>query len=181
MAYKDKVKNPELKRIHMCLDSVTPVNAVQATGALTFSGVVSDGETVTIVSESGTDVYEFDDDSSVTEGNIAVDVSGGATASDAVTALVAAITASGNGDYSGADGTGDVVDITHTEYGTVGNSVTTTETCANGAWGAATLEGGVDGTPGLKGQMYHDSSYIWVCQTEDMTLENHYWEYAALT
>ena len=177
MSYKDKIRNPELKSIHMCLDSLTPVNGVQATGTLTFSGAVSDGETVTI----GTDVYEFDDDSSVTAGNIAVDVSGGATASDAVTALVSAITASGDGTYTGADGTGDTVDITNVVYGTVGNAVATTETCANGAWGATTLESGVDGTPGKKGQMYHDASYIWVCQTEDLSPNNHYWEYATLT
>jgi hypothetical protein len=177
MAYKDKIRNPDLRSIHMCLDSLTPVNAVQATGTLTFSDAVSDGETVTI----GTDTYEFDTDESVTEGNILVDVSGGATASDAVTALVSAITASGDGTYSGADGAGDTVVITYGTYGTTGNSVATTETCANGAWGATTLESGVNGTPGRKGQMYHDADYIWVCQTEDMTTTNHYWEYASLT
>ena len=46
----------------------TPVNAVKATGTLTFSGVVSDAETVTI----GSNVYEFDNDSSITSGNISV-------------------------------------------------------------------------------------------------------------
>ncbi len=50
----------------------TPVKTAAATGLLTVDGVVCDGETVTI----GTDVYEFDADASVEEGNIAVDISG---------------------------------------------------------------------------------------------------------
>ena len=50
----------------------TPVKTAAATGLLTVDGVVCDGETVTI----GTDVYEFDADASVEEGNIDVDISG---------------------------------------------------------------------------------------------------------
>jgi hypothetical protein len=123
----------------------TSVSAAAATGVLTFSGVVADGQTVTI----GTDVYEFDTDASVTAGNILVDVSGGATAADAVTALVAAVTASGDGTYSAADGAGDTVDVTYGTTGTTGNSVATTETCTNGAWGAVTLTGGVDASPSI--------------------------------
>ena len=50
----------------------TPVNAVAASGTLTISGVVIDGETVTC----GADVYEFaaDDAQTVTGSNIAVDI-----------------------------------------------------------------------------------------------------------
>jgi hypothetical protein len=52
--------------------SGTPVNAVAATGTLTISGVVIDGETVAI----GDDTYEFCADTACTvaEGNIAVDI-----------------------------------------------------------------------------------------------------------
>ena len=82
--------------------SVAPVNAVAAVGTLTFSGVVADGQTVTI----GDDVYEFDNDESVTEGNILVDVTGDLSASAAVTALVNAITASDSEPVSAADGAG---------------------------------------------------------------------------
>ena len=52
----------------------TPVNAVNATGTLTISGVVKDGETVTI----GSDVYEFLADASQSKSastNIPVDIS----------------------------------------------------------------------------------------------------------
>jgi len=134
-----------------------PVNAVAATGTLTFSDSVSDTETVTI----GDDVYEFDTDASVTEGNILVDVSGGATASAAVTALVAAINANDTQGVGAADGAGDTVVLTADTKGTVANAIATTETCANGAFGAATLEGGVDGTVGAKGQAYLDASYLY--------------------
>jgi len=56
----------------------TPVNAVNATGTLTISGVVKDGETVTI----GSDVYEFLADESQSKSastNIPVDISSYAT------------------------------------------------------------------------------------------------------
>lgn len=53
--------------------------AASATGTLTISGVVVDGETVTI----GTEVFEFDthDDSTITSGRVRVDISGDATKS----------------------------------------------------------------------------------------------------
>lgn len=110
-----------------------------AKGYLSFSGTVSDTETVTI----GTDVYEFDTGGGVTGGRIAVDVSGGATAADAVTALVAAITASAVVTVSAEDVTGNVVKVTYDTVGTAGNAIVTTTTASNGAWDAATLLGGV--------------------------------------
>lgn len=110
-----------------------------ATGSLTFTGVVADGQTVTI----GSEVYEFDTDSDVTAGNIAVDVSGGVTAAAAVTALVTAITAE-SALVTAVDDTGDVVTVTATTAGVAGNSIATTETCTNASWGAATLTGGLD-------------------------------------
>lgn len=174
MTILERLRNPVFRELWGCIDKKTPVNAVQATGTLTFSGVVSDGETVTI----GTDIYEFDTDSSVTSGNILVDVSGGATANDASAALHAAITASGDGTYTSVDGTGSVT-ITNVVYGTVGNAVATTETCTNGAWGAATMAGGVNGTAGKKGEFAWDDDYIYVCGTKDMSGTNHYWERTA--
>jgi hypothetical protein len=53
----------------------TPVDAVASTGTFSFGGAVIDGETVTI----GTEVFEFDMDSSVSGGNTALDISGGST------------------------------------------------------------------------------------------------------
>lgn len=115
---------------------------VAAAGVLTFDGAVVDGETVSI----GDDVYEFDTDSSVGEGHIAVDVSGGATASAAVTALTAAITASDTQGVGGVDGAGDTVALTADTAGAAGNAITTTTTCANATFAAGTLLGGLDAT-----------------------------------
>lgn len=149
----------------------TPVNAVAATGTLTFTDAVSDGEVVVI----GTDTYEFDTDAeaTITEGNIRVDVSGGATASDAVTALVAAI-----GEervYSGADGDGDTVVVTYGTPGTVGNIATTT-TCVAGSWSGETLTGGVDGTVvDGRGFWYEDDDYIY-CTTDANTTADANWK-----
>ena len=104
-------------------------------GILTFSGVVSDTETVTI----GSDVYEFDADSSVTGGNIAVDVSGGVTAADAVTALVAAINASATEAVTAVDGNANSV-VVYTDASGLTTDGTTT-TCANATWADVTLVG----------------------------------------
>lgn len=79
----------------------------------------------------------------------------GATASDTLDNLIAAINAGagagtvyGTGtaahpSVSAAAGTGDTVDVTATVAGTDGNSVATTSTAGNLTWGAVTLEGGV--------------------------------------
>ncbi len=113
--------------------------SVAATGVLTFDGVVTDGETVTI----GTDIYEFDTDASVTGTNILVDVSAGATAADAVTALAAAITASDTVGVGGVDGAGDIVVLTADTAGAAGNEIGTTTTCANAAFASTSLTGGL--------------------------------------
>lgn len=143
-------------------EGTAPVNGVASQGTLTFSDVVADGQTVTI----GTDVYEFDTDASVTEGNILVDVSGGVTASAAVTALVAKITSDGDGTYSAVDGAGDTVVVTAATKGVAGDLIATTETCTNGEWDAVTLgttTAGVDGTVGTENDIYRDDSYLYVC------------------
>lgn len=136
---------------------LTPVNAVAAKSTLAFSGVVSDGETVVI----GDDTYEFDTDSDVAEGNIAVDVSGGATASAAVIALVAA-SAGGTEPVTLTDGTGDTVVVTADVKGTAAEAILTSTDCENGAFDVAHLDGGVDGTVGVKGESYCDGTNIYV-------------------
>lgn len=138
------------------LPKKTPVNAVAATGTLTFTDAASDGETVTI----GKNIYEFDTGDGVAEGNIAVDISGGATAPTVVTALVTAMTE--NADVTAVDGTGDTVVITAKIKGTAANTIATTTTCVNASFGNATLSGGVDGTiaDGV-GFHYRDDNYLY--------------------
>jgi len=149
----------------LTIENITPVNAVSATGTLTFSGVVADGQIVTI----GSRIYEFDTDSSVTEGRVAVDVSGGVTASAAVTALVTSITGDASAVVTAVDGAGDTVVVTAKTKGTVGNAYASTETCTNGSWGTTTLAGGVDGTVGSQWEFKVDASYIYVCVATNTT------------
>lgn len=121
---------------------VPPSEGLQASEVLDISGSVSDGDTVTI----GTRVYEFDTDASVSGSNVLVDVSGGATAPDAVTALVAAINADTSAVVYAADGAGDTVVVFAKAAGTAGNSIALAEDGANLAWtaSATNLSGGTD-------------------------------------
>lgn len=65
-----------LTTIYAMAEPGTAVNAVASTGTLTIDGVVIDGETVTI----GSNTYEFDTDGSVTGTNKTVDISAAAVA-----------------------------------------------------------------------------------------------------
>ena len=64
-------------------------SGVKATETLTISGVVINGETVTINDR----VYEFDTDGSITAGNVSTDISAGATASQGTLTLDTQVTA----------------------------------------------------------------------------------------
>jgi phage tail sheath gpL-like len=141
-----------------------PQNAAKATGTLTFSNVVSDGQTVTI----GNEVYEFDTHltGAVTAGNIRVNVSGGASASQAVTALVAAITAN-SAIVTAVDGTGDTVVVTAKLVGDEYN-YNVAETCANATWGAGVtaLSGGQYATECHCPAYYISSVGVWyICES----------------
>jgi hypothetical protein len=78
-----RVKNPYIRKYMFDKwKEGTPVNGVASQGTLTLSGVVIDGETVTI----GGDVYEFcaDTAQTVTGSNISVDITSHTTASQGV-------------------------------------------------------------------------------------------------
>lgn len=107
-----------------------------ATGTLTLTGSVNDAQTVTI----GSRIYEFDTNSSVISGNVKVDVSGGATPSAAVTALVTAITNDVSKVVDAIDGNGDTVVVTSVSGDIDGSTISTTETLTNGSWAKTTLD-----------------------------------------
>jgi hypothetical protein len=65
------------------------------------------------------------------------------SAANAVTAIVAAVTANDE-NVTAAAGAGNTVDFTSKIAGAAGNAIATTETMTNGAFGAATLVGGAD-------------------------------------
>lgn len=111
-----------------------------ATGTLTFAGDVADGETVVI----GGITYEFDADDSITAGNVDVNVTT-LTPTVATANLTAAII--GNTTTSAiltaTNPTTTTVVLTYDTKTAAGNSVATTDTVTNAAFGAATLTGGV--------------------------------------
>jgi hypothetical protein len=113
-----------------------------ATGTLTFTGDVVDGETVVI----GGITYEFDDDDSITSGNVDVNVT---TLTPAVATVNLTAAVNDNSTSSAiltASSTATTVVLTYDTQSTAGNSVATTETLTNAAFGAATLLGGVADT-----------------------------------
>jgi phage tail sheath gpL-like len=113
------------------------------------------------------------------EGNIAVDVSLGATAPDAVTALVAAIEANDGSVVTAEDGDGNTVVVTAVVYGTEGNSIAVDTDADKGAWAKATLTGGVNGTVAKKGTIMFDANYVYVA-VDDCTETVSNWKKATL-
>jgi len=105
-------------------------------------------------------------------------LAGGAdcSAQNAVTALVAAITASDTQGVGAVDGDGDTVELTADTAGTAGNDIVIGKVMANAtfAGGATKLSGGVDGTVGLLGDTEVDASYLYVC-TADNTVSDKNW------
>lgn len=128
--------------------SGTTSAGVKASGVLTSSGVFQDTETVTI----GDRTYTF-----VTAlSGVANEVLIGANAAASLDNLKSAINASAGAGTTYGTGTQAHPNVTATtntdtaqtvefwKVGTEGNALETTETCANVAWGAATLESGAN-------------------------------------
>ncbi len=102
-------------------------------------------------------------------------------AATAITALVAAVTASDTEGVGAVDGSGDVVDWTADISGVVGNAIVLAEDMANGAFtaGAVLMTGGIDGTVGEIGVLLMDASYIYVALAEN-TIADANWVRAAI-
>jgi hypothetical protein len=127
---------------------VTVPACADATGILTLSANVNNNDTVT----TGTKTYTFETSLTDVDGNVLI----GATASDSIDNLIAAITlGAGSGTLyaasttantfiTAAAGAGDTMDAEALLGGTAGNLIATTESTATVrmSWGAATLTGG---------------------------------------
>lgn len=100
-------------------------------------GVAGDAIATT---ETFTEVTNIFDD--VTLGTTAAGAD--CVAADAVTALAAAITGDASAVVTAVDGAGDTVVMTAIALGTSGNGIATTETMANGGFGAGALANGSD-------------------------------------
>lgn len=97
---------------------------------ITFSGNVSDGELVVIQNS----IYEFDTNSSVSSGNIPVDVSGNQTAGNAVTKLIDAINNDVTSEVAAYQGVGNSVVIFTKSAERDGENYSLSTTCANADW-----------------------------------------------
>jgi len=131
------------------LADVTVPTAVKATGTLTLTGNVSASDQVT----TGTKTYTFTSPLGASDGDVLL----GATASDSIDNLIAAITlgagsgtlyaaaTTANGFLTAVAGAGDTMTATALAFGTVGNTIATTDPVDSGgvmSWGAVTLTGG---------------------------------------
>lgn len=137
-----------------------------------IGGVAGDSIASTETFTAGTNVFD-----GVTLGT----TTGGAdcTAANAVTALVAAEVASGTEPVEASDGAGDTVVYTANTKGTAANSIATTETMSNGAFGDVTLTGGVDGTLGTQWEARVDASYLYIA-VDDNTISDTNWRRVSL-
>jgi hypothetical protein len=162
----------------------TPVNAVAATSVLTMADVGVDADVLII----GDDTYELDTGAGVIEGNIAVDISGGASKQQTVTALVAAQVSNGTEDVSFTDNSDDTMGIASDTAGVLGMLIAFDDSnLTNGSinqYSATDFLGGtvagVDGTPGSKGQIVWDASYIYICVLAN-TIADANWERAGIS
>ena len=140
-----------LRYIEESTIGVTPDDSVKATGTLTATLNFADGETVTI----GTKVYTMQSTLTNVDGHVKI----GATLTASLLNLLRAINNFGGvsgTDYANATEAHTSVEATASDAttlslraltgGTAGNSLATTEVCANASFGATTLTGGTNST-----------------------------------
>ena len=164
--------------------TATPVNAVAATSVLTMADVGVEGDLLVI----GADTYELDTDASVTEGNILVDISGGASKTQTVTALVAAQVASGTEALTFTDNADDTMGIASDTAGVIGNAIAFDDSNLNNGSinqnGGEDLLGGtvagVDGTVGVAGEIRWDTNYVYVAKLANLISDAN-WERAPMS
>lgn len=125
---------------------------VRASGTLTASGVFSDGQTVVV----GGKTYTVQATLTDVDGNVQMGAAGAAAATlqnlyyainltgTAGTHYAASMTKNAQVEATAVTATTLVVKAG--AAGTVGNLIASTETCANAAWGGATLSGGTGDT-----------------------------------
>ena len=141
----------------------TVLKPTAASGTLTFTGNVTCGEFVNITAVNGTVArFRFNltgidgwncpvaPASGQTNVSTPLFIQSGLTTTNAAANLSTAINANGTllaTMSSSASTDGLVTTLTYSTTGTAGNAVAVSEAVTNASWAAATLTGGVDGTP----------------------------------
>ncbi len=175
-------------KINKAIDGA-PVQAVAANQTLTLTGNVTEADTVVI----GTTTYRFMND---LVPDVAYDVLKGATASDTLDNLIAAINkAAGEGSTYGTGtvahplvtataGDGDTMLVTAKVKGTAYNTTPTTNPIDSGSkigWGDTTLKNGIDGTVGGKGTLRFEATKLWTAITDCTVSDSTGWKYITFT
>jgi len=98
-------------------------------------------------------------------------------ATQILTALELATQIATDTDMSGAVAVGAVVTATWGVKGVIGNAVAFADGTGGNVTAAATMSGGVNGTPGLKGMVYYDETLgkVWHCLTDNYTITQSSW------
>jgi hypothetical protein len=89
------------------------------------------------------------------------------TATNAVTALVAAVEASDTQRVAAADGAGDTVVFTADIAGEDGNHIAASKVMTNGSFAGTYFTRGVNGTIAVKETLMLDSTYLYVCVADN--------------
>lgn len=175
-------------KINKAIDGA-PVQAVAANQTLTLTGNVTAADTVVI----GTTTYTFVNDLTT---NNAYMVVKGATASDTLDNLIAAINkAAGESSTYGTGtvahplvtataGDGDTMLVTAKVKGTAYNTTPTTNPIDSGSkigWGDTTLKNGIDGTVGGKGTLRFEATKLWTAITDCTVSDSTGWKYITFT
>ena len=177
-------------KINKAIDGA-PVQAVAANQTLTLTGNVTPLDTVVI----GTTTYTFVDALTTEPEEVPYEVLKGASASDTLDNLIAAINkADGAGTYGGGTiahplvtataGAGDTMLVTAKIKGTAYNLTPTTNPIDSGSkigWGDTTLKNGVDGTVGGKGTLRFEATKLWVAVTDCIVSDSTGWKYITFT
>jgi phage tail sheath gpL-like len=137
----------------------TPVNAVAASGVVTFSGTPVADETLTI----GTAVFTFKATRSAPF-QITINANNTTQGDNLVTAIAADLT-----NVTAVNSTGTVT-ITAAVKGAAGNLIALSESATGTAVSSVTngkLDGGIDGTVGAAGETCVDSTYLYAAIAEN--------------
>lgn len=163
-------------------DFGTPVKAVAASGTITGTTIAAD-DTVTIGGLTYTFVDALTDDPETVPFEVLV----GASDSDSLDNLIAAINgAAGEGTTYGTGttehpsvtasaGAGDTVAIAAQTAGVNGNAIDSTSALTDGGFAAVTLTGGVDGTVAKAGTVLFDASATYFATTDTTRSDSSGW------
>jgi len=170
-------------KINKAIDGA-PVQAVAANQTLTLTGNVTAADTVVI----GTTTYTFVNDLTTDTAYMVVK---GATASDTLDNLIAAINKAAGESVTYGTGTvahplvtatagaGDTMLVTAKVKGTAYNTTPTTNPIDSGSkigWGDTTLKGGIDGTVGGKGTLRFSDNNFWIATADCIVSDATAWK-----